>query len=88
MSCDHQVICFHTNKIDEYGKTWVICDHLVVHVRTNKLFLHLINAGFCIIFACIGYFRGFFRVHYSSLLVVLLVFVIGVRGSVKLVRLK
>ena len=33
---DHPFICFRTNKRDEYIKTQVICNHLVVHICTNK----------------------------------------------------
>ena len=32
----HFVICVNTNKIYEYRKMRVICNHLVVHVHTNK----------------------------------------------------
>ena len=54
-------------KRNKYGKMRVICDHLNVHIHTNKrykervVFLDLICAGVCINIACIGSF------HHSSL---------------------
>ena len=46
----------------------------------------MIDAGFRSSFACIGYFCGFRGVHYSILLIVIIMFVIDVRGSMKLVK--
>ena len=57
-------------------------------MRNARSFLHLIDAGFYSSFACIGYFGGICGVHYSILLVPLLLFIIDVRGSMKLVKLK
>ena len=62
MIYDNLVIRVCTNKIYYYGNTRVICDHMNVHVRTNKIyeeravFSDLIYAGVCSKIACIGYF--------------------------------
>ena len=51
----------------------MICDHRVIHVRTNKIFeecavfLHFIDAGARNTFLYIGYLRGFCGAHYSIL---------------------
>ena len=84
---NHMVISVHTNKIYRYGKTRLIWDHRVIHVHTNRryeecvVFSHLIDAGVCSTFACIGYL-------YYSILIVILLFVIDVRGYIKLIKLK
>ena len=51
----------------------MVCDDLVIHVRTNKIseeravFLHLIDAGICGTFSYIGYLRRFCGAYYSIL---------------------
>ena len=53
-----------------YKKMRVIYNHLVSHVRTNKifeeraLFLHLIDSGACGKFSCMEYLRRFCGAHY------------------------
>ena len=49
----------------------MICDHLVIHVHTNKVFeertvfLHFIDAGIQSSFLYIVYLCGFDKSHYS-----------------------
>ena len=54
-----------------YGRTRFIFDHMVIHVRTNKIFkertvfLRLIDAGVCSKCFCIGYLNGRDKANYT-----------------------
>ena len=83
----HPVIRVPTNKIDDYGKTRLICDYLNVHVCTNirykerVVFLDMICAVVRSTIACIGYFH-----HYNLNFILLLK--IDARGPMKLIQVK